>query len=173
MASYYYLIASLPMLRPNEEPPLDYPAFLELCKTAVSAGVYAQLEQLSEHSDAAGLLHEWAAFHQILTAELNHQRCIRLGRPGVPPSTRDPGVSEAVSAALAAKHPLEAEQILLRLQFSRLDSMIGLHNFDEYALYGYAMKLKLLQRQRMFRYEPGRAAFQGLLDTIQQQIFSI
>lgn len=173
MASYYYLIASLPMLRPNEEPPLDYPSFLALCKTAVSAGVYAQLEQLSVQSGTGALLREWAQFYRGYTDELNYQRRVRLGQPASLPASRDPGVSAAVSAALDAKHPLEAEQILLRLQFDRLDSMIGLHNFDEYALYGYAMKLKLLQRQRTFRYDAGKAAFQGLLDTIQQQIFSI
>ena len=35
------------------------------------------------------------------------------------------------------------------------------------------MKLKLLERQRTFRYEDGKKTFQGLLDHIQQQIFRI
>ena len=51
--------------------------------------------------------------------------------------------------------------------------MIGLHNFDDHALYGYAMKLQLLERQRTFRYEAGKQAFEGLLDHIRQQIFRI
>lgn len=173
MASYYYLMASLPMLRPNEEPPLDYPSFLELCRTAVSHEVYETLAQLTVYSDKGPLLREWARFHQVLTAELNCQRNVKLGRSGTPPASKDAGVSEAVIAALSAKNPLESEQILLRLEFSRLDSMIGLHNFDDHALYGYAMKLKLLERQRCFRYEAGKQTFDGLLDQIQQQIFSI
>ena len=32
MASYYYLISSLPMLRTQGEPPMDYAAFLAMCR---------------------------------------------------------------------------------------------------------------------------------------------
>ena len=32
MASYYYLISSLPMLKTQGEPPMDYAAFLAMCK---------------------------------------------------------------------------------------------------------------------------------------------
>lgn len=173
MASYYYLISSLPMLRTNAEPPLDYPAFLDMCKTSVSASAYRTLENLTVQSNKGPLLSEWASFYQALTEELNYQRNQKLGRPAAAPETRDAVVTEAVSAALSAKNPLEAEQILLRLEFSRLDSMVGLHNFDDRVLYGYGMKLKLLERQRTFRYEDGKKTFQGLLDHIQQQIFRI
>ena len=51
--------------------------------------------------------------------------------------------------------------------------MIGLHNFDEHALYGYAMKLRLLERQQGFRYEAGKRAFDGLMDHIRQQVVSL
>ena len=44
MASYYYLISSLPMLKTQGEPPMDYAAFLAMCKSAVSSGVYQTLE---------------------------------------------------------------------------------------------------------------------------------
>lgn len=173
MASYYYLISSLPMLRPNEEPPFDYSAFLEMCAAVVSGKTCETLAGLTVNADSGPLLEEWARFYRTLTAELNYQRNVRLGRPGTPPETGDPGVTEAVSAALNAKNPLESEQLLLRLEFSRLDAMIGLHNFDDHALYGYAMKLKLLERRQRFQYEAGKTAFQGLLDGLQQQIFSI
>ena len=43
MASYYYLISSLPMLKAQGEPPMDYAAFLAMCQTAVSGGVYRTL----------------------------------------------------------------------------------------------------------------------------------
>ena len=39
MASYYYLVSSLPMLKTQGEPSMDYAAFLGMCKTAVSSGV--------------------------------------------------------------------------------------------------------------------------------------
>ena len=96
MASYYYLISSLPMLRTNAEPPLDYPAFLDMCKTSVSASAYRTLENLTVKSDKGPLLSEWAAFYQALTEELNYQRNQKLGRPAAAPETRDAVVTEAV-----------------------------------------------------------------------------
>ena len=78
-----------------------------------------------------------------------------------------------IVAAVNAENPLEGERLLLDLEFRRLDDMIGLHNFDEYALYGYAMKLQLLERQRTFRYDRGKQAFDGLMDNIRQQISSL
>ena len=51
--------------------------------------------------------------------------------------------------------------------------MVGLHNFDDHALYGYAMKLRLLERQQGFRYEPGKRAFDGLMANIRQQVASL
>ena len=74
MASYYYLIASLPMLRTNAEPPLDYAAFLALCKTAVSDKVYHRLEELTVDAHGDGLLGQWAAFYRVLRGELRYQR---------------------------------------------------------------------------------------------------
>ena len=61
MASYYYLISSLPMLRPDAEPALDYTAFLGLCRTAVSQPVYQRLETLTVRSEKGPLLAEWAS----------------------------------------------------------------------------------------------------------------
>lgn len=173
MAAYYYLISSLPMLKPDEDPPFDYSTFLEMCKTAVNKKVYSVLKTLGVNSREGHFASEWAAFYRSLSTELNYQRNLKLRRPCTAPGLRDSTISKIVRAALAARNPLESEQILLKLEFSRLDSMIGLHNFDEYALYGYALKLKLLERQRRFRHETGKQAFEDLLDRVQQQIFSM
>ena len=98
---------------------------------------------------------------------------MKLGRPCPVPSDREAAITQAVTAAVNADDPLEGERILLELQFRRLDDMIGLHNFDEHALYGYAMKLQLLERQQGFRYEAGKRAFDGLMDHIRQQVVSL
>lgn len=50
---------------------------------------------------------------------------------------------------------------------------MGLHSFDDCALYGYALKLQLLERQRVFRHDEGKAAFDALLGQVRQQIFSL
>ena len=173
MASYYYLISSLPMLRTQGEPPMDYAEFLRQCRTAVSPAVYETLSTLTVDSHHGPLLSDWAAFYGKLSSELTYQRSVKLGRPCPVPYDRDAGVVQAVSSAVNAENPLEGEQILLDLEFRRLDGMIGLHNFDDHALYGYAMKLRLLERQRLFRREAGKQAFQGLAAHIRRQITSL
>ena len=89
MASYYYLISSLPMLRTQGEPPMDYAAFLAMCRSAVSAGVYRTLEELTVDSDKGPLLSEWAGFYKALCRELTYQRNVKLGRPCAVPSDRE------------------------------------------------------------------------------------
>ena len=56
MASYYYLISSLPMLRTQGEPPMDYATFLSQCRSAVSEGTYKTLEELTVRSGKGPLL---------------------------------------------------------------------------------------------------------------------
>ena len=173
MASYYYLMASLPMLRTEGEPPMDYGAFLKMCRGNVSDDVYAALETLSVESKEGPLLRDWADFYGTLQEELYYQRSIKLGRSCKLPASRDAGVTAAVTAAVSHPNPLAAEQILLRLEFERLDELVGYHNFDERSLYGYAMKLQLLERQRIFRREAGKEEFMHLLDGLRQQVFSM
>ena len=173
MASYYYLISSLPMLKAQGAPPMDYAAFLAVCKTAVGSGVYQTLETLTVESDKGPLLSEWAVFYKALSRELTYQRSVKLGRPCPIPADRDAAVVQTVTAAVNAENPLDGERLLLELEFRRLDDMVGLHNFDDHALYGYAMKLRLLERQQGFRYETGKRAFDGLMANIRQQVASL
>ena len=173
MSSYYYLISSLPALKADGDPPIDYEGFLALCHGNVSPSVYAFLENLSLASDKGPLLKEWAAFYKVFSDELNYQRKLKLGRQAPPPQTRDYEAINVVTAALAAKNPLESEQILLALQFKRLDELAGLHFFDDHVLNGYALKLRLLERQKCFKFEEGKSEFTSLFENIQQQILRV
>ena len=171
MASYYYLISSLPMLRAGDAPPLDYAAFLDQCRGAVSDRVYRSLEELTVRSEDGGFVSRWAAFYRVLQGELTYQRRVKRGESCAAPNERDAAVTQTVTAAVNAKDPLEGERLLLALEFDRLDELVGLHSFDDCALYGYA--LKLLERQRVFRHDEGKAAFDTLLGQVRQQIFSL
>ena len=44
---------------------------------------------------------------------------------------KDSVLSQVVGTVLAAKNPLEAEKILLDYEFENLDSLVGLHTFDD------------------------------------------
>lgn len=173
MASYYYLISSLPDLRTDGEMPMSYGDFLSYCEPNVSASVYQLLESLTLSSDKGPLLKEWAAFYGTLKRELNAQRSAALGRSYPPITEKDIMNTRVVNAALAAKNPLEAEKVLLDYEFEMLDELVGLHMFDDHVLVGYAIKLKLLERQSCFEQEKGKAEFKSLFDQVQQRVYSL
>ncbi len=58
MASYYYLISSLPELTAGGGMPLDYGTFLGMCRGNVSDETYALLEKLTLNSAEGPLADE-------------------------------------------------------------------------------------------------------------------
>ncbi|MBR4862660.1 MAG: hypothetical protein IKU09_10725 [Firmicutes bacterium] len=170
MASYYYLISSLPDLKTSGEIPLTYEEFLNMCQSNVSESKYLLLKNLTPSSEEGPLVEEWASFYKKLMGELNTLRSVNLGKPYVNSYDRDSVLAQAASTALSAKNPLEAEKILLDYEFDYLDSLVGLHTFDDVYLFGYAVKLKLLERQRCFVQKKGQMEFERLFNQIQQRV---
>lgn len=173
MASYYYLISSLPTLRSDGEMPMSYGEFLDCCRSNVSDSTFELLSNLTLASDQGPLVKEWAAFYGMLTKELNYQRSLNLGKTYSTSFEKDSLIAQVASAALKAKNPLEAEKILLDYEFEMLDSLVGLHAFDDHVLFGYAIKLKLLERQNCFEQAKGKAEFKTLFDQVQQRVYSL
>ena len=173
MASYYYLIASLPTLNSDDDMPMTYEEFLQNCQGNVSEETYKRLESLTLSSSEGPLLKEWAATYGMLIKELNSQRSMALGKPYPSGFDKDGTNTQMVTAALSAKTPLESEQILLDYEFELLDTLVGLHQFDDYVLFGYALKLKLLERRSCFVNEKGQAEVQHLFDQVQQRVYSL
>ena len=170
MASYYYLMSRLPMLRADGEMPFPYSEFLEMCRPAVSGAKYSLLRELTLSSRKGPLVAEWAKFYAAMQRELCCLRNRRLGRQTQGEQERDDAVCAAVTAAVGGKNPLEAEKALLALQFQKLDELIGLHYFDDYALMGYALKLRLLERKSVFDQKKGKAVLGRILGSLQKQI---
>ena len=173
MASYHYLIPSLPELRSDAEMPISYDEFLSCCKDQVEKSVYRELKTLTLSSDKGPLVKKWSVFYKALTREINYQRSLALGKEYPAPKERDSDVSAVARAALNAKNPLEAEKILLAYEFESLDALVGMHMFDKPFLFGYAIKLKLLERQGCFEQEKGKAEFKALFDQVQQRVYSL
>ena len=173
MASYYYLISSLPYLRTDGEMPISYDDFLDVCQSNVSEATYEKLCNLTLGSEDGPLMKEWAKSYGMLTKELNYQRSLNLGKPYNTEFEKDSLIAQVASNALKAKNPLEAEKILLEYEFDTLDSLVGLHAFDDYVLFGYAIKLKLLERQDCFEQTKGKAEFKALFDQVQQRVYSL
>jgi hypothetical protein len=173
MASYYYLIASLPELRADGDMPITYSEFLSCCQSNVSESKLELLRNLTLSSTEGPLVDEWANFYGMLTKELNYQRSMNLGKSYSSAYDKDGLIAQVVASALSAKNPLEAEKVLLEYEFDNLDSLVGLHMFDDYVLFGYAIKLKLLERLNSFEQTKGKAEFKSLFDGIQQSVYSL
>ena len=173
MASYYYLISSLPDLRTDGDMPMTYDEFLDMCQSNVSESKYELLKNLTLSSEEGPLLKEWSAFYKNLMGELNYQRSVSLGRPYLTSYDKDSVIAQVAGDAMAAKNPLEAEKILLECEFDNLDSLVGLHTFDDRYLFGYAIKLKLLERQSCFVQSKGQKEFKRLFDQVQQRVYSL
>ena len=161
------------MLKADGEMPFGYDTFLDMCRTEVSKSHYKLLEELSVDSEKGPLIEEWSRFYGELAREMAYQRNLRLGRPAKAPALRDEASIHTVAAAINSKNPLEAELMLLSLEFDKLDSLVSMHYFDDYVLNGYALKLKLLERLKAFEKEKGKAEFKRLFDGIEQQILTI
>ena len=173
MASYYYLISSLPELRADGEKPISYSEFLTYCQSNVSETTYQLLKDLTLNSSEGPLVDKWANFYGMLMKELNYQRSMNLGKSYSSTYDKDGFIAQVVNTALSAKNPLEAEKVLLEYEFENLDSLVGLHMFDDYVLFGYAIKLKLLERLNSFEQTKGKAEFKSLFDGIQQRVYSL
>ena len=173
MASYYYLISSLPELRADGEMPISYSEFLTYCQSNVSESTYQLLKDLTLNSTEGPLVDKWANFYGMLMKELNYQRSMNLGKSYSSTYDKDGFIAQVVNTALSAKNPLEAEKVLLEYEFENLDSLVGLHMFDDYVLFGYAIKLKLLERLNSFEQTKGKAEFKSLFDGIQQRVYSL
>ena len=173
MASYYYLISSLPMIGPDSEMPFSYEKFLSLCSSFVNEEEMNRLKNISIHSSEGPLLKEWYEFYQSFDEELNYERSVRLNKPCDPPLFHNEVVCRMVQDLLKLDNPLLAEKKLLSMQFNKVDELVGTHNFDDYYLNGYALKLKLLERLRAFDEIKGREEFDRLFIGIQNQINNI
>lgn len=173
MVSYYYLISSLPTLKADAALPFSYKEFLEQCKSSVNKTVFSRLENLSLQSSKGPMLKEWGSFNTAFVNELNYQRKIKLGKDVGQSQEINSSIKKKVENVLNEKNPLLSEQLMLKYQFEYLDSLVAMHYFDDYVLFGYAIKIKLLERLNAFNQESGSAEFKRLFDNVQAQIMSI
>jgi len=166
VASYYYLVATLPTLRLDGPLPFSTETFLALCKTQVSDHHYNLIcKALSGEPATHPFLKAYQHFSAMVNKELVEQRSRKLSLSD--PAYRNDGdkegrISDTVRQALAQDNVLEAEMLLLALHWKFLDELATLHTFDIEAL--------LLQRKSLFTREEGNAEFKRLFSNIQTEI---
>ena len=161
------------MLKAEGDMPISYDRFLEMCKETVSEGKYGELKELTLLRGGGPLFLEWLKFYGVFHEELTYQRNVRLGRQATLPNERNEEITKLVSSAMGNKDPLVAEETLLAFQFEKLDELVGSHYFDDHALTGYALKLRLLERKTSFDAERGREEFDRITGKLEQEIINM
>lgn len=161
------------MLKSEGDAPIKYEQFLKYCEGEVSKSKYEMLKNLTLDSANGPLLSEWSKFYKAFKGELDYLRNKRLGKPANQVYDRDIEASKVIASALADDNPLNAEKTLLAIQFDKLDSIIGTHSFDDYSLFGYALKLKLLERKTVFSQKKGKSELSRLVKGLEEQIEAI
>ncbi|WP_320129296.1 DUF2764 family protein [uncultured Sphaerochaeta sp.] len=177
MASYYYLVATLPMLHHDGTAPFGCDEFLEKCKGKVSDSDFVIISQaLANAQSTYPFLKKWQAFTFMVKQELTDQRSRKLSMASVKyqyEGSREPKISEAVRQALGNDNPLAAELDLILFSWKYLDDLAVLHTFDLEGLLAYAIKLQLLERKGLFTREDGNAEFKRLFSNLQSEIKNI
>jgi hypothetical protein len=176
VASYYYLVATLPMLRYEDSAPFSCEEFLVLCKNNVSKKDYKIItEALSDNNASHPFVKKWYQFNNSVKKELSEQRSKKLNiKSDKYKNTNDKEyrIVEGVRAALAAKNAYEGELLLMNLYWKYLDEESTNHVFDLVGLLAFSIKLKLLERKSRFDKVEGNKEFKSLLYNLQSTMKS-
>lgn len=180
MASYYYLVATLPTLRFESEAPFSTEEFLTLCKEQLSKKDYELLLTLSkERSDsyrgANPFIVKWREYNRVFYDYLNYSRSQRLkkGEREKPRSTEFSEIERYVSSALHAQTPLEGELILMRSHWRVASELSDGEFFTLKIVLTYLLHLQILERKALFVRHEGNAEFNRLFSNLQSRIKSI
>jgi hypothetical protein len=165
------VVASLPLLDFDGEPPMSPEAFLEYCQTLLAPD---DLDTLSKI--VAGRLGEVdhpaiQAYAARETQLRNAVARVRAGRAGVDAQryVRDHAgwqvaVEDAVAHAMAMGDPLQRERMLDRLRWQQLDEVAGMPAFGEQAVYAYALRLRILERWSQLSEQRGMELAQRIVE---------
>lgn len=155
MAQYYYLVSSLPMLKPEETPFLSSREFLEICADKLSAKDFSALSAISLVPDESAAFPADSAAAKWNTWEICLRNRIAAHRTGkgqdaseymLPETDCFSEIEAGVQEAYGIKNPLERENIFDRMRWRKLDDLEAGHDFDFDKLCIYMLKLLLREK---------------------------
>lgn len=178
MASYYYLIAQLPTILPNSEPPISFNEFKLLALRYLNKKDAGILEKLSLEpprqlvKTGSSFLDTWYEFERALRLALEEARAAKLN--WTRPSSYEERLllSSAFSpvqiarTALSIQNPLEAEAFLDRARFAASEIKKETTPFSSDEVFSYAIKLLLRERSAKFKVTQGREEYSNIYNSI-------
>jgi hypothetical protein len=176
---YYYLGAQLRHIIYGQPVPVSSLDFRGMAVNEMSPGDARNLEfctlepipqeQLSEARVSSVFLQAWHNWEETLRLNLAKSRSIKLKRD----DTRYTNVPEfpfyavtTAKKAVEADSPLEAEFILDKARWHAIDDLVGVEYFTAGTIYGYLLKLQLMERRLTFDEDKGFVEYKNLYDAI-------
>lgn len=163
--TYYYFVASLPMLDLNVKPLISAEDFLSACGQQLSNQDFQMVRQLLTCANPLENLSPNATFHALCEwGEKfgNELACYRAKQYRKEPrevmrgeQRRDPMLEEAIQQAAKAVNPLEGERILDKARWTLLDHLAVGHHFDTDWILIYGLKLKILEKHQQIASDEG------------------
>jgi hypothetical protein len=170
------MIATLPLLKFEDLPPLEMEDLYYSCRDNIREDDLELVQSASlepgENLDCE-VLGQWYTWERSLRNELVRLRSQKLGEESdrfLREGEIVPGLSETAREAFSQDSPLEAENILDRARWLKLEELEVGHYFDLVKLVIYTLKLKLLKRRSFFREESGREMFEEIYGHIREDI---
>ena len=165
IAHYYYFVASLPTLKPDEAPRMSSIRHLELCGRYLTSEHLAQLrnavwDRLAPKSDNRTIA-QWQAFEIGLRNQLAILRARVRGEDVLPHLREVPRptvVIPRVRAAFDAGDPLSVERRLFEIRWRFLGWLDREHFMSLDSLIIYRIKLQLLERRASMNRDAGNEA---------------
>ncbi|MGL4854895.1 MAG: DUF2764 family protein [Lentisphaeria bacterium] len=176
--NYYYLIASLPMLKLEGDSPFSTVKFMSMCEDALSSAQYQALSRVElvpcEKGQACCALEEkWSAFE---TALRNRALNWVAHKTKMDPSEFLREETEVfatlerrVEDAFDTSNPAQTERSLDRLRWSVLEDLSTGHDFDFEALFVYKIKLMLVEKWQGLSKEEGHKQVLAMVEKILEQ----
>jgi hypothetical protein len=159
MDKYYYLIASLPLLKFAESPTISSKNFITEAEKWLSKEDFIHLSKVNinnfliEEKDTP-LLRKWKEFEYLMRTELAFYR--RAKRQDAEYKIR----KDLTSIIEESNNPLEIEIKLLGIRWDFLQEQEIEHFFDLDFLVIYYLKLQILERLVSFNKEKGKQRFE-------------
>lgn len=175
----YYLISQLPSLdglNENAHLPITQAAFMELCRRFLGKKAKAELEKLTlipsrtPEKSSSALIKRWNEGENHLRLALAKFRAEKMNKPfSAEEQLFSPGILQAARAAVEIESPLEAEKFLSRYRLDFLETLRPRDLFSEEYVFYYGLKLKLIERMRLFDSERGEAAYKNIYNSIMNE----
>ena len=168
---YTYFAATLPLLDFDGPLPFLTGDFAADCGRLLpehDAQEVRRALDMEGGAPASRFLASWREHEQALRIESAQARAARLRL--TPPKggwdrAHDSRINAAVARAAGMDDPLEAERLLIGLQWRILDDLCLGREFALDGILAYAVKLKLLERLNAFKSEDGVKELKALLET--------